>query len=124
MNYNGKLVIAIDFDGTIVENKYPKIGELRPGAKRVINKLFDNHHTIIIWTCRCNQHMQHDDLDEAYDFLLVNKIKFHKINKNPNQVFFGCIPKIYYNIVIDDKQIGGLPSWNEIEKIFEKVCVI
>ena len=45
------MIIAIDFDGTIVENKYPKIGTLRKGAKAVINRLYDSGHFIIIYTC-------------------------------------------------------------------------
>ena len=36
-----KLVIAIDFDGTIVTDKYPDIGYLKRNAKKVINELYD-----------------------------------------------------------------------------------
>lgn len=117
-------VIAIDFDGTIVEDKYPKIGKLRSGAKRVINKLFDNGHKIIIWTCRCDQHLRCDDKYEMIRFLIENEINFDRVNMNPECVIFGCTPKIYYNIVIDDKQVGGLPSWDKIEKILEKDGII
>jgi len=118
------LVFAIDFDGTIVEDKYPEIGKLRPGAKRVINKLYEKGHTIIIWTCRCNQNREILDKEIMIDFLLLNKIKYHKINDNPDCVYFGCYPKIYYNYIIDDKQIGGLPNWEKINNILRGAGIL
>ena len=52
---NGKLVIAIDFDGTIVEEGYPNIGAMRKGAYKYIRKLVNEGHFIIINTCRSGE---------------------------------------------------------------------
>ena len=46
-----KKIVAIDFDGTIVEDSWPGIGKLRPKAKEVIQKIFKKYDTVL-WTCR------------------------------------------------------------------------
>ena len=35
-----KLVIAIDFDGTICELSFPEVGEIKEGAAQYINRLY------------------------------------------------------------------------------------
>ena len=109
------MILAIDFDDTIVKEEYPKIGPLRIGAKKYINKLFDDGHYIIIWTCRS------DDAElEAEIFLLENKIRFHKVNAhNPVNIhrYGNDTRKISAHLYIDDKNISGLPTWEEIYNI-------
>ena len=46
------MVIAIDFDGTIVENHYPEIGQERPFAIETLKMLIRDHHRLVLWTCR------------------------------------------------------------------------
>ena len=46
------MILAIDFDGTIVMDKYPEIGEMIEGAKTAINQLHADGYEIIIWSCR------------------------------------------------------------------------
>jgi hypothetical protein len=101
------MVIAIDFDGTIVYNEYPEIGDLKFGAKKYINKLAKRGHEIIIWTCRSSA----DDLNSMYRFLIKNKIDFGRINRNSDVVTFGCKPKIYANVFIDDRNVFWVPCW-------------
>jgi len=109
------LILAIDFDDTIVKEEYPAIGPLRYGAKKYINQLYDDGHYIIIWTCRSG-----DPELEAEIFLFDNGIKFHKINAhNPFNLhkYQNDTRKISAHLYIDDRNIGGLPSWSEIYKI-------
>ena len=57
-------VIAVDFDGTLCENKFPEIGEAR---WHVINELLNrqcNGWKIILWTCREGKLLQ-DALDAS-----------------------------------------------------------
>lgn len=110
------MIIAIDFDGTIVEHQYPFIGKIRKDAVEVINRLAQNHE-IIIWTCRHSI----EDISSAIDCLKSNKIKFHYINENSKSVSFQTSRKIYADIYIDDRQIGGLPSWIEIETLINEI---
>lgn len=51
------MILAIDFDGTIVKNAWPDIGPLRFGAKTVLQWLNQRGHTLVLWTCREGQAM-------------------------------------------------------------------
>ena len=46
------MTIAVDFDGTIVEHKYPEIGEERPFAIETLKMLIKDHHRLIMWSVR------------------------------------------------------------------------
>ena len=107
------LIIAIDFDGTIVEDKHPEIGEIRVGAKEAINQLQKDGYTIIIWTCRTGK-----PLLMAIEFLAKIGIKYHHINQSCpiNVSKYGGVDtrKVYADLYIDDKMLFKLPSWDEI----------
>ena len=45
------MIIAVDFDGTIVEHKYPAIGKEIPFAFETLRKLQTEHHKLILWSC-------------------------------------------------------------------------
>ena len=93
------MVIAIDFDGTIVEHNYPDIGKLKPNAKETINNWYDKGHKIIIWSCRMNK-----EKEEAKLFLKEQGIKFHEFNDNINTGDdFNPYPKIFAHLYIDDR---------------------
>ena len=49
------MIIAIDFDGTIVEHEYPEIGPLKEGAVKALKAFKKAGHKIAIWTCRKGQ---------------------------------------------------------------------
>ena len=106
------MIIAIDFDGTIVQNEFPRIGTLLPLAKESINRLCQDGHYIIIWTCRCG-----DQLTDMVNFLLQNDIRFHRINDNePEQTakYNSNSRKIYAHAYIDDKSIACPKTDNNI----------
>ena len=108
-----KLVIAIDFDGTIVTNKYPNIGYLKRNAKEVINKLYDEGHDIIINSCR-----QGREEREMVEFLIDNEIKFDEVNENlcyRIEEYENDCRKIGADVYIDDKAYPcNILNWNEI----------
>ena len=43
------MTIAVDFDGTIVEHRYPEIGEERPFAIDTLKMLIKDRHKLILW---------------------------------------------------------------------------
>jgi len=45
-------IIAIDFDGTIVDHEFPRIGQLKEGVRDFMKALHKQGHKIIVWTCR------------------------------------------------------------------------
>ena len=51
-------IIAIDFDGTIVEHKYPAIGAPIKGAIDTIKELQARGHRIILWTMRSGRELE------------------------------------------------------------------
>ncbi len=110
------MIIAVDFDGTIVEHDFPEIGRLREGAVEVLQKLASEGHRTIIWTCREGGYEI-----EAREFLRNNAIPFVAINENDPELNFPTSRKIFYDVLIDDRNIGGLPSWNEIYEMIQKL---
>ncbi|MGN0011362.1 MAG: BT0820 family HAD-type phosphatase [Marinilabiliaceae bacterium] len=103
--------IAVDFDGTIVENQYPSIGRERPFALRTLRALQDRGFILVLWTCRTGS-----DLDAAVDFCRKGGVEFYAVNENyDGEMEHGeCPRKLDVDIYIDDRNIGGLPSWGEI----------
>jgi len=111
--------LAIDFDGTIVENDYPNIGKPIKEAAFYIRKLYYmDEHDIIINTCRAQEFEA-----EAKAYLILHNIPFHYINcnlpKDIEKYGMDC-RKISADIYIDDKQIGGLPSWRKIYEYIQR----
>jgi hypothetical protein len=109
-----KPIIAIDFDGTIVENNGYEMGLVKKDAVRIIQWIH-SWADIIIWTCRGGK-----DLEEARLELVFRVIPFDAINENVHPAGFNPKPKIFYDVLIDDKMLGGLPSWKETETILQE----
>ena len=71
------ITIAIDFDGTIVEDNYPSIGKPLLFAFDALKKLQEKGHRLILWTYRHGE-----TLDEAVEFCKENGITFYAVNKS------------------------------------------
>jgi len=113
-SFRHSLVIAIDFDGTIVEHRYPFIGKIRPFAFETLEALQIKGHRLILWSHRAGK-----KLDEAVSFCRSNGIEFYAVNKNyPEEKWDeNDSRKILADIYIDDRNLGGLPTWGEIFRI-------
>ncbi|MCL1942819.1 MAG: hypothetical protein FWF54_04640 [Candidatus Azobacteroides sp.] len=109
------MVIAVDFDGTIVEHKYPAIGQEIPFAIDTLIRLQrEERHQLILWTVR-----EGELLDEAVDFCRKRGLEFYAANKNfPEEEAgtTGC-RKVNAELYIDDRNLGGLPDWGIIYKL-------
>lgn len=105
------LTIAVDFDGTIVENRYPGIGKPILFAFETLKKLQEEGHHLILWTYRSGI-----KLEEAVKFCKDKGLKFYAVNKSyPEEIFEESLSrKIQADIFIDDRNIGGLIGWGEI----------
>tara|TARA_R110000796_G_scaffold114269_3_gene225969 strand:+ start:709 stop:1191 length:483 start_codon:yes stop_codon:yes gene_type:complete len=109
---NDKLVIAVDFDGTIATRSFPEVGNLIFGADVIIRRLHGDGHRIIINTCRTGK-ME----GMAQDFLDENLIPYDFINANLPELiteYKQDCRKISADVYIDDKNLFGIPSWEEI----------
>ena len=112
------LTIAVDFDGTIVENRYPEIGKPILFAVETLLKLQEEGHNLILWTYRTGI-----SLDEAVYFCRKKGIYFYAVNKSyPEEIFDTSLSrKIQADYFIDDRNIGGLMGWGEIYHTLNKV---
>lgn len=97
------MIIAVDFDGTIVKNKFPEIGEPIPGAIQTLQSWKERGHTIIINSCRCGVAQA-----QMEAWLIRHHVAHDYINENaPERVAqYGCdCRKISADIYIDDRSI-------------------
>ena len=106
--------IAVSFDGTIVENKYPEIGQEKPGALKTLRRLVEEGNSIILWTARAGVY-----LEAAVEWCYDRGLEFYAVNCNhpkgmliPGRAVKS--PKIVADLFIDCHNLGGLPSWDEI----------
>jgi len=108
------MILAIDFDGTIVEHRFPDIGRIRPFAFETLKALQAKQHRLILWTHRSGK-----ELDAAITFCRNHGLDFYAVNKNyPEEKWDeNDSRKILADIYIDDRNLGGIPSWGEIFKI-------
>jgi hypothetical protein len=111
------MIIAVDFDGTIVKHRYPKIGGKKYFAFETLKALQKQGHKIILWTFRSGK-----KLDEAVNFCKQNGVEFYAVNKSSPEELQGSknlSPKINADVFIDDRNFGGFPGW---DIIYRKLC--
>lgn len=114
------MIIAIDFDGTVTtkDSEARNVFEFRSNALKVIKQLKLDGHELILHTCRTKKSFK-----EAIQVLNENNVYFDKYNENLdyiNKKWGSDSRKVYADLYIDDRGIGGLPSWNEIYKLINK----
>lgn len=109
--------IGIDFDGTIVENDFPKVGEEIADAIRTMKDLQRIGKKIILWTCRGG-----DYLDQAIGWLKSKEFIPDAIN-NDITLYSLTIPKgpkIWCDLFIDDRNFPPRKiSWAEVRAFFK-----
>ena len=113
------MTIAVDFDGTIVEHKYPQIGRELPFATETLRQLIEDRHQLILWTVREGELLQ-----EAIDWCHERGVDFYAVNNDypeetpeKNNHFSRKLKVDYF---IDDRNIGGLPDWGTIYRIIKE----
>ena len=109
------MIIAVDFDGTVVDHEYPAIGKTKLFAFETLKQLQKKGHKLILWTYRSGK-----ELEEAVNFCKENELEFYAVNKNyPEEQFDAetISRKIYADVYIDDRNIGGFLGWSKIWEI-------
>lgn len=118
-----KRICVIDFDGTIVQHDFPRIGETMPEAFEVMKELKEAGWVLILWTCRENDGHKIDRqfLKDAVDFCKENGIEFDGVNETPMEFEFRgeetLRRKAYGNVYIDDRNLGGFPGWHVVREV-------
>lgn len=94
-------ILAVDFDGTLVENKFPEIGAIREPMFTAVRAYKEAGWRIILWSCRNG-----DMLDAAVKFCQEHGLEFDEVNKNIPEaiaVYGGDTRKVFANMYIDDR---------------------
>lgn len=111
-------ILAVDFDGTIVENKFPEIGMPDPIIVDAIKAYKAVGWKVILWTCRTDEMLQ-----DAVDFCKEQLgIEFDAVNDNLPEVqhyFGGNTRKVFANLYWDDRNavlsVGGVNKPSSLE---------
>ena len=112
------MTIAVDFDGTIVEHRYPQIGKEIPFATDTLKRLMNDGHKLILWTVR-----EGDLLNEAVKWCEDRGVRFYAVNRDFDD---DCLDqnhfsrKIKARYFIDDRNVGGLPDWGAIYQMISR----
>ena len=113
----------MDFDGTIVEHDFPRIGRPLPEAFEVLKELKEAGWKLILWTCRedYGYKISQQYLTDAVEFCAENGIEFDAVNETLEEHEFrpeDCIKrKPYSHWNIDDRNLGGFPGWLSVRKM-------
>lgn len=122
------MLIAVDFDGSIVKHRYPYIGDPVPNAIHWMNEWIKAGAKLILWTMRDDEY-----LSEAIQYCENNGVIFYDHNRNPMQDSWTKSPKCYAHKYIDDSSImcplienprmGGHPhvDWSIVGPIVMKI---
>ena len=113
------MIIAVDFDGTIVEHKYPEIGNEIPFATDTLKMLIKDHHRVILWSVR-----EGKLLEDAVNWCKERGVEFYAVNRDypeesvENNQHFSR--KLKADVWIDDRNLGGLPDWGTIYRMISR----
>ncbi len=122
------MTIAVDFDGTIVQHRYPEIGNEIPFATETLKMLIEEHHKLILWSVR-----EGELLDEAVEWCRKRGVEFYAVNRDypeeEEEKNSHYSRKLKADVFIDDRNVGGLPDWGTIytmiheHKTYEQVLM-
>ena len=130
------MIIAVDFDGILCENRFPEIGAPNYEVISLVQQLIDKGHEVILWTTRNGE-----ELVEAVDWCGKYGLHFTNVNGpavSNREEYRDRYPtesrKIYADVYIDDHNLeyvaethdakdwlikylrGGVNSWKTEEK--------
>jgi hypothetical protein len=117
------MIIAVDFDGTIVEHRYPEIGKEIPFAVATLKELQKDGHKLILWSVR-----EGELLEEAVKWCEERGLHFIAVNRNLDENGPGesletnpsFSRKLKAHVFIDDRNVGGMLDWGVIYELIRK----
>lgn len=123
-----KLKIAIDFDGTVVEHRFPLVGKDNEHCVEILKSWIEKYDIgLILDTMRCRK-----ELKDAVKWFKDRGIPLYSVSKDPTQETWTTSNKCYAHYSIDDRNVGTpllLDSdgyrtkvdWLKLNEIFEPI---
>lgn len=96
-------IIAVDFDGTLVTDEFPEMGEPYPYVFELVKAAQSKGVKVILWTCRTGK-----NLEDAVALCKAQGFTPDEVNENLPEVitcFGGSARKVYANEYWDDKAV-------------------
>ena len=97
-------IVAVDFDGTLCEDKYPAIGKPNYDIIKAIQDYKSFGWKVILWTCRNGK-----ALEQAVAWCRQHGLTFDAVNENlpvVREAFGGSdTRKVFANVYVDDKNV-------------------
>lgn len=123
------MIILCDYDGTVVPRIPDGYCEVDTGAERVLKKLINAGHLIVLWTCRNNSLTnpwnyingmlrEESSLDEAIRWFTDRDIPLYGVNYVPGEKEkVGKSRKPLADLIIDDTALGIPLVWGEVNYV-------
>ena len=115
------MVISVDFDGTIVEHRYPAIGKELPFATSTLRRFMEEGHKLVLFSVR-----EGELLEEAVKWCEERGVRFYAVNADidedacDHQGTKHWSRKLKADVFIDDRNVGGLPDWGVIYELISR----
>ena len=100
------MYICIDFDGTVVDHRYPYVGDPVPLAVAWMQRFVELGAKLVLFTMRSDDIEGKEYLRDAVQYFEKNDIELFGINHNPDQDEWTGSPKAYGELYIDDSAFG------------------
>ncbi len=100
------MYICVDFDGTVVDHRFPYIGDPVPLAIKWLKRWHELGAKLILFTIRSDGVKHGNVLSEAVEYLKEHGVQLYAVNQNPDQEDWSISPKAYAHIYIDDTAFG------------------
>ena len=128
------MYVCVDFDGTIVDHRYPEIGKPVPAAIKWLKRIHQSGGKLILYTMRSDGGRMGDVLSDAVTYLKSEGIELFGVNENPTQKTWTSSPKVYGEIYIDDAAFGcplihpkgfarPCVDWKKVGPQVEHICL-
>lgn len=128
------MYLCVDFDGTVVDHRYPDIGDPVPGALAWLTRLQRYGVKIILYTMRSNNVETGNLLQDAVQYMESHGIRLYGVNRNPDQDDWTSSPKAYGDVYVDDSAFGcpltlikgftrPCVDWKKVGPQLEQMCL-
>ena len=109
--------ICVDFDGTIVEHKFPAIGPVRKDVLKVLQNWRDKGAHIIISSARSAKMFGGKDSEKFKEMVAFIK----KEGIPHDEIDDGTIGKVVADLYLDDRALNALDHpWRDLDIIINR----